>query len=161
MIRVCVRCGHDGADADLFCSRCGAPLIEPDLSRDSGTADTLHGSHGIPAVGSAGAGLAHGAAMLVVHRGPGEGSEFLLSGDSVVAGRSRESDLFLDDVTVSRSHAIFERNPDGWFVRDCDSLNGTYVNRHRVDTHQLRQGDEVQIGKYRFIFVVGEGGASA
>ena len=70
-------------------------------------------------------------------------------------GRSPDSDVFLDDVTVSRRHAEFRRGASGWSIRDVDSLNGTYVNRMRVDDHQLRGGDELQIGKFRFVFLVG------
>ena len=158
MSRLCARCGHDGAEADLFCSHCGAPLIESDLGREGGTgSDTMHSSGAIPAY-ETGSNLPVGTAVLVVRRGPGEGSQFVLTGDRAVAGRSRESELFLDDVTVSRSHAIFERVGYGWTVRDSDSLNGTYVNRDRVSSHQLLHGDEVQIGKYRFVYLIGDGG---
>ena len=161
MSRPCGRCGHDGAEADLFCSHCGAPLLESDLGREGGTgSDTMQFSGGVPAYAT-GSHLPLGAAVLVVRRGPGEGTQFVLSGERAVAGRSRESELFLDDVTVSRSHAIFERDDSGWNVRDSDSLNGTYVNRRRVDSHQLLQGDEVQIGKYRFVFLVGDGGEAS
>jgi len=92
-----------------------------------------------------------------VHRGPSEGSEFLLPADADVVGvgRSPESEVFLDDVTVSRRHAEFRRGADGWSVRDVGSLNGTYVNRVRVDDQRLNGGDEVQIGKFRFVFLVG------
>ena len=117
----------------------------------------MHSSGAIPAY-ETGSNLPVGTAVLVVRRGPGEGSQFVLTGDRAVAGRSRESELFLDDVTVSRSHAIFERVGYGWTVRDSDSLNGTYVNRDRVSSHQLLHGDEVQIGKYRFVYLIGDGG---
>ena len=161
MSRLCGRCGHDGAEADLFCSHCGAALIESDLGRDGGTgSDTMHSSGAIPAY-TTGSNLPVGAAVLVVRRGPGEGSQFALAGERAVAGRSRESELFLDDVTVSRSHAVFERDGSGWTVRDSDSLNGTYVNRHRVTSHQLVHGDEVQIGKYRFVYLIGDGGGAS
>lgn len=98
-----------------------------------------------------------GSAMLLVHRGPGEGTEFALpaTADLVTVGRSPESDVFLDDVTVSRHHATFRRSAEGWSVSDAGSLNGTYVNRKRVDDRRLSGGDEVQIGKFRFIFLVG------
>jgi pSer/pThr/pTyr-binding forkhead associated (FHA) protein len=101
--------------------------------------------------------LPNGAAILVVHRGPGEGTEYSLSPliDVVEVGRSPEAQVFLDDVTVSRHHAEFRHGASGWSVRDVGSLNGTYVNRVRVDDQQLRGGDEVQIGKFRFIFLVG------
>ena len=161
MVRPCGRCGHDGASADLFCSHCGAPLIESDLGREGGTgSDTMHSSGAIPAY-TTGSNLPSGTAVLVVRRGPGEGSQFALTGQRAVAGRSRESELFLDDVTVSRSHAVFEREGYGWSVRDSDSLNGTYVNRHRVTLHQLLHGDEVQIGKYRFVYLIGDGGGAS
>jgi pSer/pThr/pTyr-binding forkhead associated (FHA) protein len=99
-----------------------------------------------------------GGAVLVVHRGPGEGSTFSLNaGDDVMTvGRAPESGIFLDDVTVSRRHAEFRRGAEGWSVRDSGSLNGTYVNRARVDDRQLHAGDEVQIGKFRFVFLVAE-----
>ena len=91
----------------------------------------------------------------MVHRGPGEGSEFALNADLLTVGRSPDSEVFLDDVTVSRRHAEFRRGSSGWSIRDAGSLNGTYVNRRRVEDHQLNGGDEVQIGKFRFVFLVG------
>ncbi|MDR2565647.1 MAG: FHA domain-containing protein [Bifidobacteriaceae bacterium] len=91
-------------------------------------------------------------ALLVVQRGPNAGSRFLLDADSTSAGRSTKSDIFLDDVTVSRRHATFDRQDADFWVHDLGSLNGTYVNRERVDEALLRAGDEVQIGKYRLTF---------
>jgi pSer/pThr/pTyr-binding forkhead associated (FHA) protein len=99
--------------------------------------------------------LPTGSALLVVQRGPGAGSRFLLDTDVVTVGRHPDSEIFLDDVTVSRRHAEFRRGPDGFRVHDIGSLNGTYVNRDRIDDVVLQGGDEVQIGKYRLVFFVG------
>ena len=96
--------------------------------------------------------LRPGTALLVVLRGPNTGARFLLDDDEVMSGRHPDSDIFLDDVTVSRKHAIFRRTPQGFVVRDVGSLNGTYVNRELVDEITLRTGDEVQIGKFRLVF---------
>jgi pSer/pThr/pTyr-binding forkhead associated (FHA) protein len=102
--------------------------------------------------------LRPGTALLVVLRGPNTGARFLLDDDEVMSGRHPDSDIFLDDVTVSRKHAIFRRTPQGFVVRDVGSLNGTYVNRDRIDTVQLTDSDEVQIGKYRLVFFSGHEG---
>ncbi len=91
-------------------------------------------------------------ALLVVQRGPNAGARFLLDSERTTAGRQPSSDIFLDDVTVSRKHAEFVRDGDRFRVRDIGSLNGTYVNRDRVDDVVLSAGDEVQIGKYRLTF---------
>ncbi|WP_129337028.1 FHA domain-containing protein [Cellulomonas endophytica] len=91
-------------------------------------------------------------ALLVVQRGPSAGARFLLDADRTLAGRSTHADIFLDDVTVSRKHAEFVREGTRFSVRDVGSLNGTYVNRTRIDDTVLRAGDEVQIGKYRLTF---------
>lgn len=111
------------------------------------------------AVSSPGAGdqaaiaaLPAGCALLVTQRGPGSGARFLLDADRVLIGRSERADILLDDVTVSRKHAQFVREGSEFLVRDSGSLNGTYVNRQRVDSAVLRAGDEVQIGKFRMIF---------
>ncbi|HYJ75730.1 MAG TPA: FHA domain-containing protein [Kineosporiaceae bacterium] len=97
--------------------------------------------------------LPPGSALLVVQRGPNSGARFLLDAEKTTAGRRPDSDIFLDDVTVSRKHAEFVRRPGGVFVvRDVGSLNGTYVQRDRIDEVVLRDGDEVQIGKYRMVF---------
>lgn len=94
-----------------------------------------------------------------MRRGPNSGSRFLLDGDLTTAGRHPQSDIFLDDVTVSRRHVEFRRNPDGTFkVADVGSLNGTYVNRERIDEVPLSNGDEVQIGKYRLVFYASQRG---
>ena len=94
-----------------------------------------------------------GTALLVVRRGPNAGSRFLLEQDLVTAGRHPDSDIFLDDVTVSRRHAQFVSEGDGFRVKDVGSLNGTYVNRARIEDVRLAGGDEVQIGKYRLTYL--------
>lgn len=91
-------------------------------------------------------------ALLIMQRGPSAGARFLLDAPRTVAGRSVDADIFLDDVTVSRRHAEFVREGDDFVMRDIGSLNGTYVNRVRIDTATLRAGDEIQIGKYRLTF---------
>ena len=91
-------------------------------------------------------------ALLIMQRGPSVGARFLLDAERTVAGRSPDADIFLDDVTVSRKHAEFVRELDNFVVRDIGSLNGTYVNRTRIESAVLRPGDEVQIGKYRLTF---------
>ena len=96
--------------------------------------------------------LGSGTALLVVSHGPNAGSRFLLDADTVTVGRHPDSDIFLDDITVSRRHAQFARAHGAFSVSDAGSLNGTYVNRQRVDQAELVGGDEVQIGKYRLIF---------
>ncbi len=99
--------------------------------------------------------LIPGTALLVVLRGPNTGARFLLDSDEVTAGRHPDSDIFLDDVTVSRKHATFGREGSDFLVRDVGSLNGTYVNRERIDAVTLRTGAEVQIGKFRLVFYAG------
>ncbi|MFT4126451.1 MAG: FHA domain-containing protein [Gordonia sp. (in: high G+C Gram-positive bacteria)] len=96
--------------------------------------------------------LQPGTALLVVKRGPNAGSRFLLDQPTTSAGRHPDSDIFLDDVTVSRRHAEFRQGDSDFQVVDVGSLNGTYVNREPVDTATLSNGDEVQIGKFRLVF---------
>lgn len=99
--------------------------------------------------------LPPGTALLLVRRGPNAGARFLLDLDVTTSGRHPDSDIFLDDVTVSRRHAEFHRDGSAFTVRDVGSLNGTYVNRERVETATLGNGDEVQIGKFRLVFIAG------
>jgi pSer/pThr/pTyr-binding forkhead associated (FHA) protein len=94
-----------------------------------------------------------GAGMLMVKRGPNAGTRFVLSPEVTRAGRHPESDIFLDDITVSRRHAEFVRQNMGYMVRDVGSLNGTYVNHERIEEAHLSSGDEVQIGKFKLVYV--------
>ncbi|MFM9134641.1 MAG: FHA domain-containing protein, partial [bacterium] len=150
-----VACEHVADPGDRFCRRCGAALPTESEETFVGAAGPAS-SGSLPAVGSGiMAGVPEGAGVLVVRRGLNEGATYLLTGDVVTAGREPDSDLFLDDVTVSRRHAVFTRTDDGWRLQDTESLNGTYVNRRRVEDQLLQAGDEVQIGKYRFAYLVG------
>ncbi|MEU3147825.1 MULTISPECIES: FHA domain-containing protein [unclassified Streptomyces] len=173
---VCTRCGNRNAENSRFCSNCGAPLrpgVVPE--RPSETTSTISisgleaydaevtGQTQVPALSpeaqAAVDALPMGSALLVVRRGPNSGSRFLLDGDLTTAGRHPQSDIFLDDVTVSRRHVEFRRGQDGSFtVADVGSLNGTYVNRERIDQVGLSNGDEVQIGKYRLVFYASQRG---
>ena len=121
------------------------------LNRD----DTDYGDDLYPDSASLGA-LPAGTALLLVMRGPNAGSTFRLDNDLTTAGRHPDSDIFLDDVTVSRRHAEFERRGSFYKVRDVGSLNGTYVNRERIEEAELTGGDEVQIGKFRMLFLTSQ-----
>ncbi|MEZ5116759.1 MAG: FHA domain-containing protein [Candidatus Nanopelagicales bacterium] len=164
MARTCPSCGRGAEDEDRFCRDCGWPLTSEsaeDAAELTGTLAALQSTLGtsgpLLAVGTGLVdGLAPGSALLLVRRGPGEGAHYTLEGDVVTVGRTPESTIFLDDVTVSRRHAEFRQDSAGWSVHDVGSLNGTYVNRDRVDDARLAGGDEVQVGKYRFVFLVGE-----
>lgn len=157
---ICGQCGEPTSFEDRFCAHCGAALLG-DAMEHTGSITSIIAtgpatSGSLARVGSGESPhLEPGEAMLVVLRGPGEGTEFLVSSDLVGIGRSPESEVFLDDVTVSRRHAEIRRGAAGWAVRDAGSLNGTYVNRRRVDDEALVGGDELQIGKFRFAFLVG------
>ncbi|KQT98216.1 MULTISPECIES: FHA domain-containing protein [Sanguibacter] len=128
-------------------------LGDTTISFGSGLQDDVSAAPGLTAEEQAAvAALPRTSALLVMRRGQSGGSRFLLDDDKTVAGRSEKSDIFLDDVTVSRKHAEFVRELDDFRVRDIGSLNGTYVNRERIDSALLKAGDEVQIGKYRMLF---------
>ncbi len=162
MGRTCQRCGHELSDLARFCSHCGAPAVDLGPGSDLDTTGRLEspvsstGPLGPISTGSVGA-VAPGTAMLIVRRGPSEGTSFLLDAAAVLVGRADDCDVVLDDVTVSRRHAEVYRDDSGWQLRDLGSLNGTYVNKDRIDQVTLRGGDEVQVGKYRFVFLVGGG----
>ncbi|GAB2855995.1 FHA domain-containing protein [Nocardioides pacificus] len=173
----CTACGKQNPDEARFCSQCGNRLVtdsepaptsqNPAVGHEPATDSTATITFGVPekadtsdrqlnAVDAAAVdALPSGHALLVVQRGPGAGSRFLLDIEVVNAGRHPESEIFLDDVTVSRRHAEFRRVGSTYSVSDVGSLNGTYVNRDRIDEVQLKDGDEVQIGKYRLVFFSG------
>lgn len=146
----CTSCGQKNADGARFCARCGNNLELPgDDTTISLSADDLHVEEIAPSVEN----LRPGQALLVIKRGIKAGSTFLLERDVATAGRSPDSDLFLDDVTVSRRHVEFVRDGTRFILKDAGSLNGTYVNRERVDVAELSSGDEVQIGKFKLVFL--------
>jgi len=161
----CTECGHENPTTARFCSQCGHRLVPAEPSSETTTTLAPTSSEGegeaselSPADAAALDALPPRTALLVVQRGPSAGSRFLLDTDEVSAGRHPDSDIFLDDVTVSRRHAVFRRTPEGFVVRDSGSLNGTYVNRDRVDEVLLSGGDEVQIGKYRLVYFPSQSG---
>ena len=162
----CTNCGHDNPEGSNFCGQCGAALTPATSRSETGErAPTGDTTKTIPAVveerdtdsltaeqEAAVAALPSGSALLIVQRGANAGSRFLLNTDVVTAGRHQDSDIFLDDISVSRRHATFTRTPKGTSVKDLGSLNGTYVNRDLVDECLLKHGDEVQIGKFRLVY---------
>jgi pSer/pThr/pTyr-binding forkhead associated (FHA) protein len=158
-MQICSQCGNQNADDARFCSQCGHPL-EPAPAETTATI-TFGGPTGKPdddrailneADAAAADALPAGSALLIVQRGPGAGSRYLLDTEVVSAGRHPESDIFLDDITVSRRHVEFHRTDGSYRVHDVGSLNGTYVNRDRIDDALLQNGDEVRIGKFRLVF---------
>jgi len=154
----CRRCGHANEAGANFCSSCGAPLsggAGPDDSTASLAA--LEERHELDEeLGAALVGLPEDAGMLVVRKGPNAGSRYLLDTDVTTVGRHPDSEIFLDDITVSRRHAVVRRHADGFEVSDVGSLNGTYVNHERVETAPLHSFDELQVGRFVLTLLVGE-----
>ena len=150
----CPECGFVNAEGANYCQKCGAYLApgEPD---DPTTATYRVGETGeIEPVEIED--VTAGGAALVIRAGGGRvGETFALTSERMGIGRRPESDIFLDDVTVSRDHALLVRRGGEYYLDDCGSLNGTYVNRQRVDSHKLADGDELQIGKYKLTYLEG------
>jgi pSer/pThr/pTyr-binding forkhead associated (FHA) protein len=146
----CTRCGHPNKDDARFCAECGHPLQEDStltlspLEIEEEQQDEFPFPHDQ---------LEPGQALLLVKRGQNAGSTFMLEKDLATCGRNPDSDIFLDDITVSRRHAEFARAADGSFqIRDVGSLNGVYVNGELVEQARLASGDEVQIGKFKLAY---------
>jgi pSer/pThr/pTyr-binding forkhead associated (FHA) protein len=151
---ICARCGHDNEAGAKFCSSCGAPLspTEDETTATLAIEDRLEIDDELGAVLAE---LPAGIGMVVVRRGPNAGSRYSLDRDSTTVGRHPDSDIFLDDITVSRRHAVIRRERNGYEINDAGSLNGTYVNHERVETTALRHLDELQIGRFVLTFMVG------
>jgi hypothetical protein len=148
----CPECGFQNPEAANYCSKCGARLI-PDAPGESTEAFTHEELNEDPGGAIERAGV--GGPALVVRSGGGRAGETFFPKDNGVSlvGRSPECDIFLDDVTVSRKHAELEHRGEQWTIRDLGSLNGTFVNRRRIESTELEDDDEVQIGKYRLTFL--------
>jgi hypothetical protein len=150
----CPECGFVNAEGANYCQKCGAYLGQGE-GDDPTTATYKVGETGeIEPVELEEA--TSGGAALVIRAGGGRvGETFPLTAERVGIGRRPESDIFLDDVTVSRDHALLVLRNGTYFLDDSGSLNGTYVNRQRVDSHRLEDGDELQIGKYKLTYLEG------
>jgi hypothetical protein len=148
----CSECGFVNPEGANYCQKCGA-LLELDGSGDPATATYRIGETGdfIP-VDIADIAATHAAALVIRAGGGRAGESFAVDGERMTIGRRPDSAIFLDDITVSRDHALLVRRGDDWFLDDCGSLNGTYVNRERIDSRRLEDGDELQIGKYKLTF---------
>jgi pSer/pThr/pTyr-binding forkhead associated (FHA) protein len=155
----CPSCGHENTVGSRFCSSCGTPLGEDSdtttISFSPGeTAEPETAETPVPEVEVDLSDVPLGTGVLVVTRGEAAGSRILLDLASTSAGRHPNSDIFLDDITVSRRHAEIIREGDEYRVRDAGSLNGTYVNRERIEEAPLTHGDVLQVGKYKLHFLV-------
>jgi hypothetical protein len=148
----CPECGFQNPESANYCAKCGALLIREEPSGH--TTMTFPVEELVDEEGSGVDELRVEGTALVVRSGGGrQGETFALDGDRIEIGRSPQADVFLDDVTVSRSHAILVRDGPTYWIEDTGSLNGTYVNRRRVEKATLEDGDEVQIGKYRLTYL--------
>ncbi|HEY2282472.1 MAG TPA: FHA domain-containing protein [Solirubrobacteraceae bacterium] len=148
----CTECGFVNVEGANYCQRCGALL-----PRAEGTGEPVTATYRIDEAGE----LvpieledvrAHGPALVIRSGGGRVGESFPIAGERMSIGRRPDSDVFLDDVTVSRDHALLIERAGQWHLDDCGSLNGTYVNRERIESQRLEEGDEVQIGKYKLTF---------
>jgi hypothetical protein len=148
----CPECGFANAEGANYCQRCGAFLAQSEPPPGATTASYKVGEN--DEVDAVDVVLPARGRMLVIRAGGGRaGESFPLERDRLTVGRRPDSDIFLDDVTVSRDHAILVRRGDEYYLDDCGSLNGTYVNRRRIESHHLADGDELQVGKYKLAYL--------
>jgi pSer/pThr/pTyr-binding forkhead associated (FHA) protein len=150
----CTHCGHRNPEGARFCANCGS-VLEDDTTLSFTPIEP--GDEAEDDVASAQRDLELGQALLVVQRGPNAGSRFLVDSDVTTVGRLPESDIFLDDVTVSRRHAEIRCEAGRFSIHDTGSLNGTYVNLQRVEDTELANEDELQVGRFKLIVYVGQG----
>ena len=149
----CPECGFVNDESANYCQKCGAYLHPGEEAEDSTTMTYAIDETGELKPVDLDEVTSQGAALVIRAGGGRAGESFPLEGDRMTVGRRPESDVFLDDVTVSRDHAVIVRRGSEYHLDDCGSLNGTYVNRRRIDSHRLADGDELQIGKYKLAFL--------
>jgi hypothetical protein len=148
----CAECGFANPEGANYCQKCGAHLVVGDAGGDPATATYRVGETGEFIPVDLDEVVAQGAALIIRSGGGRVGESFPLAGERMTIGRRPDADVFLDDVTVSRDHALLIRRASDWYLDDCGSLNGTYVNRSRIDSQRLADADELQIGKYKLTF---------
>jgi hypothetical protein len=147
----CPECGFQNPEAANYCAKCGALLVKEDSGEATMTFTPEDPEEeGQPALEDCGV---KGPALVVRSGGGRAGETFTLDGERTTVGRSPDCEIFLDDVTVSRKHAVIERKGNELRIEDLGSLNGTFLNRKRIDDGPLSDGDELQIGKYRLTFL--------
>ena len=155
MARHCPECGFVVTEGANYCQKCGAFVGSARTARRRDHGDLRHRRARPASCGPVDVvDVAAESGALVIRSGGGRiGQSFPLHGERMTIGRSPETEIFLDDVTVSRDHAVLVRRSGAWFLDDSGSLNGTYVNRRRIDSHRLEDGDELQIGKYKLTYL--------
>jgi hypothetical protein len=146
----CPECGFQNPEAANYCSKCGAPLHTHESGEQTEQFSPEVRDELLEQLGELGV---SGPALVVRSGGGRAGETFAPTGERTTIGRSPDCGVFLDDVTVSRRHAELVLRDERWVIEDLGSLNGTFVNRRRVDSAQLEDGDELQIGKYRLTFL--------
>jgi hypothetical protein len=148
----CPECGFQNPEAANYCSRCGALLVTEEPGSETTMSYTPEESEegGLVSLEDLGA---EGPALVVRSGGGRAGEHFVPQGERTTIGRSPDCDIFLDDVTVSRKHAVLVQRDDAFFIEDQGSLNGTFLNRRRIESGRLENGDELQIGKYKLSFL--------
>jgi hypothetical protein len=158
MATLCPECGSANGEGANFCQRCGASLrADQDPTHPEGHGDSVTATYRIDESGELvpvelDDVTARGPALVVRAGGGRVGESFQIEGQRMSIGRRPDSAVFLDDITVSRDHALLIRRGDDWHLDDCGSLNGTYVNRERIESYRLEEGDELQIGKYKLTY---------
>jgi hypothetical protein len=149
----CPECGFVNPEGANYCQKCGAYLARTEAGEGEESPTTM--TYKVDETGEyqpvdIEEEVADAGAALVIRSGGGRsGESFTIDSDRMSIGRSPDAEVFLDDVTVSRNHALLVRRQDGLYIDDLGSLNGTYVNRRRIESHKLQDGDEIQIGKYK------------
>jgi FHA domain/zinc-ribbon domain len=146
----CPECGFQNLESANYCSRCGALLVTEEVDNPTETISLDEIEEEDDDLGELGV---EGPTLVVRSGGGRAGEQFALEHTQTTVGRTPDCDIFLDDVTVSRRHAIVARGAGGFTIEDLGSLNGTFLNRRRIEKADLQTGDEVQIGKYRLIFL--------
>jgi hypothetical protein len=155
LARHCPECGFVVTEGANYCPRCGAYVGTREETRDDVTTATYMIDEQTGELRPVDVGdVAAATGALVIRSGGGRvGQSFPLAGERLTIGRSPDAEIFLDDVTVSRDHAVLVLRGGDWFLDDSGSLNGTYVNRRRIDSHKLVDGDELQVGKYKLTYL--------
>ena len=146
----CPECGYQNPEAARYCAKCGAMLAREENGETTESFSPEEAAELLDTLDDMGV---RGAALVVRSGGGRAGETFPLDDSPTTIGRSPECAIFLDDVTVSRKHVVFTRDGDHWTLEDQGSLNGTFLNRQRIESAELSDGDELQIGKYRLTFL--------